>query len=200
MKFSTIAQGTRAERIVDLPGYKKEDGSPIRLALRPLTGAEEQRVLESALTDAKKGGSAEPKPGDQLYDLAIMAHTLALGCLDVDSPVTARAPFFDQGAAHLLENLHVETITYLFERHDQWQSECSPYVRQMSLDALLSKAREVASPEGEAAFTGMSPGMRWVFARSMAALLVTSPELSALFTSSSSTTDATTPPAAPAGA
>lgn len=185
MKFSNILKGTRAERVVELPGHTKPDGAPVTIALRPLTGAEEKQVLEAALTDARAAGVTAPRPGEQLYDLAVMAHTLVLGCLDPESPPETRAPFFDAGAEHLLANLNAETIGYLFERHDQWQSECSPYVRKMGADELLAAVSEVAGPDGEAAFTRMSPGMRWSFTRSLARLLLCSPDLKSLCSSTS---------------
>lgn len=173
MKFSGIIKGTRAERDVDLPGFEV-DGKPVRALMRALNGTEEADVLRAATEFAVRKGAAEPKPGDPLFDLSVMAHTLAIACLDPDS--SPRVPFFDGGAPQVLDELPRETIVYLYERQETWQSESSPYHRQMSEGELVAKVREVAASRDDGPFTQLSPGMRWIFARSMASMLLPSLE------------------------
>ena len=169
MKFSALSKGTRAVRRVVVPTIKNEDGTPVEIGIRPLTGAEYADVIGSAKAYAKEHGSSDDAAeGDTLYDVAVMAFSLVSCALDVDSPESNPKPFFDVGVGPLLEHLDIETIAYLYEQHELWQSECSPYTHKMSHDELVALVREVTGPEGERNFMQISPAMRWIFARSLA--------------------------------
>lgn len=194
MKFAQLIKGTRAERVVEVPGLKKPDGSPITVAVRPLTGAEETAVMAGAHDHAVKGGVQNPRQGDELYDLGRMAHTLALACVDVDSPQDARTPFFGGGATDVLE-MHVEAITYLWEHCELFQEESSPYRKNLSDRELLALASEVAAPGGEATFIRLSPSTRLRLLRSMAGQLSSSrSDKSACTAPSSASGDASSDP------
>ena len=173
MKFSSLSLGSRAERSIELPGLS-HDGKPVTLLLRPLTGIEESDVLRRGFEFAIQEGNPKPVPGEQLYDLGVMAHTLAVGCLDPDSPADGRTPFFDGGVDQILKKLGRETIHFLYQRHELWQDECSPYVRNMTADELMTTVQEVATSEGEGPFLRMSPATRWIFMRTTARLLLAS--------------------------
>ena len=196
MKFSALSKGTRAVRRVVVPGLTKEneDGtqSPVELGIRPLTGAEYADAVSQAKAYAKAHGAESAAPGDALYDMAMMAHTLVVGALDVDSPEADPKPFFDSGAEPLLAHLGIETIAYLYEQHELWQSECSPYAHKLTPDELVEQVREVTGPQGERSFMRMSPAMRWIFTHSLAVQFLSSLERKS---SGGSNSEATTPTA-----
>lgn len=185
MKFSsleTIAAGTHAERNVDLP-VPGRDAPPVPMAMRPLSGAEDISVCAEALKMAKARGVESPTFGDPIYDLALWANTVAVSFVDVDSPRDKREPFFDGGAEQVLANLHPETIAYLAERQAVWQEECSPSVRAKSVGELFSLAKGLAEASDDSFFSRLSPRTRWSLARTLARLLLKSPEASSLFSS-----------------
>ena len=173
MKFATVQKGIRAERRVTLPGF---EGAPA-LLLRPLNGLEEEDVLRQAFEYARRPGNEKPDASDELYELGVMLHTLAISCLDTDSPQDARTAFFDGGIDQIRLELPRDTIHYLYQQHSLWQDECSPYVRRLSLDEVYAKALEVASSEDDSPFTSLSPATRWIFTRTLATLLLDSREL-----------------------
>lgn len=167
MKFSSLLKGKRAERLIELPGFE----SPVPLLLRPLTAQEEADVLRSAFEFAQQKGNDKPTAGDPLFDMWIMAHTLVIACLDVDSPEDARAPFFDGGVKQVLEELSRESIVHLYERQELWQDECSPYLRRMTSAEFIEKVVEVANAADDGPFIRLSPATRWHFTRFTADLL-----------------------------
>ena len=175
MKFSNLQLGARAERVVELPGHT-HDGKPVTLIVRPLTGTEESDALRRGFEFAIQEGNPKPCAGDPLYDLGMMVHTLVLGCLDPDSPADDRQPFFDGGAPQVLKLLGREIIHFVYQRHELWQDECSPYARNLSATELLAKVQEVASSTDDAPFSRMSPATRWLFTRTTARLLLDSRE------------------------
>lgn len=105
-----------------------------------------------------------------------MANTLAFGCMDPDSPASAREPLFDKGAEQVLSELDTDTIAQLFEQHQIWQEECSPTLRAKSVTELFDLAKKVAEehdPLG-GSLAALSPHTRLSFMRFLAALLVSS--------------------------
>lgn len=174
MKFSQAVRGKRAEKLVEVPGLRTPAGEPVRCAMRPLTGAEESAVAEGARAHAASKGNPNAGSGNELYNIGRMAHTLAIGCLDPESPIERREPFFDGGAAQVLAELHIEAITFLWEHFELWQDECSPFEYKLTDEQLFARAQEVAAPGGETSFISMSPSMRWLFTHSMARLLSSS--------------------------
>lgn len=174
MKFSSLQLGARAERVIELPN-RQHEGKPVEIILRALTAAEESDALRRGFEFAIQKGNEKPAAGDPLYDLGVMVHTLALGCLDPDSPIDDRTPFFDGGADQIMK-LGRETIHFLYQRQELWQDECSPYMRTMSADELMAKVQEVASSSDDGPFLRMSPATRWIFTRTTARLLLGSRE------------------------
>lgn len=174
MKFSQLRKGTRAERPLVIDGLTDERGEPIAVPMRALTGTEEVDVIRAATEMAQRKGFDKPGPGDQLFDMGIMVHTLALAVLVPDS--TPRAPFFDGGAQQILDEFSREAILHMYEQQESWQDQCSPYVRNLTGEAFVAKVKEVAEGEGDRPFAALSPGTRWLFTRTMACLLWSSPE------------------------
>ncbi len=168
MKFSQVAKGTRAERPITVPGYKVID--PVTQAeksfvviVRPLSGLEQETAFANARMRAIEKGVPDPKFGEPIYDLAVMAFVLAVGCVDPDSPENARTHTFKDGI-EILEELHPEMIVFLHEHHETWQSETSPFEQGgMGDKSLMEKVREVAGPDGYATFMRWSPRMRLTY-------------------------------------
>jgi hypothetical protein len=189
MKASQLVQGTRAIRRVPLPrlndgrqlfqplegsGESAAVTSSMEVGVRALTGTEQLIILERAAEDARKR-KAESKPGDQVYDLLVAAHTLAVACVDPDDP--ASPPFFDGGAPQILESewLGTDGIAALCEQQALWQDACAPQAMTLTDDELKLAIVELASPGGSDFFLRLRPGLRLMLARFMAGLLLSSP-------------------------
>jgi len=150
VKFASLIRGTRAERAAIFP-LVRAGGETIECAvlLRPITDAEENDAHAFALAHAKSKGVAEPAPNQPIYDTAYMAHALASGILDPDSPATARTPFFAD-AKEVLDNLTRDQRVFLFELLDAFQDEVSPSVRKMSAEQMLDGCAVLAKGGTEA--------------------------------------------------
>lgn len=183
MKFSQLQKGARLERSAELTGYVAEDGKPVTFLIRALTGAEEADAIRAAFDYARQDGNDKPAEGDALFDMGLMANVIAVACLDPDSPATERTPFFSGGASEILRELSRDTIVHLYNRQALWQDEVSPYRRRLTSEELLAKALEVVAEESDRPFSELSPATQWIFTRTMARLLVGSPEGRSLFTS-----------------
>lgn len=185
-RFSQIIGGTRSEQSVELPppdGVEANASAPLRCALRPLSGTEEASALAAARDFAKSKGVERPGPGEPLYDLALMANTIVLGTVDIESPVEARTPFFDGGAGQLMAHYGREAIAYIYERHQAWQDQCAPGIKALSGPDFIEGILKLGSEDEEEAFgffCQLRPALRWIYARSMAKTLVNSPSLKSL--------------------
>jgi hypothetical protein len=155
----------------------------VMVDLRVLTGAEESQVLQKARDYAIERGIESPTNGEPIYEIAKMAETLALGVIDHDSPEAEPCPFFDGGAKQLLDEVDGDRIAFLYARWEMWQGECSPRIGTLSGEQFYSQMVKVTVAEDDLPFTQMEPITRWVFARTLAALLLNSPEGKSLFTS-----------------
>lgn len=190
-RFSQIIGGTRSEQVVELPppdGVEANAAAPLRCALRPLSGTEEASALAAAREFAKSKGVERPAPGEPLYDLALMAHTIVLGTVDIDSSIEARSPFFDGGAEQLMAHYGREAIAYIYERHQLWQDQCAPGIKTLSGPEFMEGTLILGGDDEEAAFRFFCrsrPVLRWIYARSMARTLVGSPSLKSLSGSAS---------------
>jgi hypothetical protein len=195
-RWQQIRQGTRARHKVVLPlggaPLPRIDVSPegailagpaegrsVEIALRPLASGEQAEILRLARADAVAGGIESPRNGDPLYDLAEMEHTLLLCCVDPDSPQDAPRPFFASiGEIRSSPDLGHDRIAYLFEQFQQFQDECSPQRRHVDLEEMMVAMLELGGEdEGSARrfFELLGPALRWIFVRSMAVQLRTSP-------------------------
>jgi len=194
MKFSqslaTLALGTEAERPIELPRPGRD---PFLTIARPISGTQESLVLEAARAYAKAKGVELPREGEPLYDLAVMAHTIAIACVDPDSDPKDREPSFDGGAQQILDNLGPEEIAYLYERQQLWQDELSPTVSRMSTTELMGVALKLTEAKDDAPFSRLRPVLRLILLRTMAGLLFSSPEFRSQFSSASGSAGETSP-------
>lgn len=173
MKFSAVQKGTREEVPVEIPGATS-DGKPVVAFVRPLTEFEEEAVLASALADAKAAGVEDPKRGVELYDAAVMVHTVVAGLVDPDSPKEDRAAFFDGGAEQLRKNFGSDEIGYMFERHEAHQDACSPSIRKVTPEQLFELTAAIARSDSDGPFVGLRPALRCRWARTTARQLMDS--------------------------
>ena len=179
MKFSEVVKGTRAEREAELPGVLTQSGKPVVFLLRPLNDEEEVAVIAKAEAYARSQG-AEPREGSPLFDRTVMVETLLLGCLDVDSPKDSRAPFFES-EKQISKALDRDAIALLYQMHQAFQSEVSPFARHLSAEQLYAVALEVAAKDTPDPFVRLAPGTQWRSFRTLAMLLIGSPEHRSLF-------------------
>ena len=170
MKFSQLAKGIRAEKQVSF----RYGGKDIPTLLRPLTQGEEIDVIAKASKAAQRDGVKEPKPGDPIYEAHAMAETLALACLDPDSPADARMPTFDGGPKDLLD-MDRDAVAMLFEQQAMWQQECSPAIHTTGTKDLFKLAEEVSEQGDPFAYAALPLVTRWLLQRFTAALLCNSP-------------------------
>jgi hypothetical protein len=171
--------GTRAERPITF----EFRGSSCSFAVRPLTGDEDGRALEGAASFAAERKEPNARPGSPLFDLGLMVHSLALACVDTDSPPEARTPFFTGGAAEILGALGQEDIAFLYARYEAWQAECSPTRTAASGVELVGRLIKIVEDDSDLPFSQLRPGQAWILLRTTAALVLNSPELRSQLTS-----------------
>jgi len=197
MKYSSIIQGPRLRKTIDLPrpgaSVDPETGAwcgpTLKLDVRPLRPDEHDAVIAKARAYAIANGSTDPGEDDELYQRGKMLHTLAIACVDVDSPANDPQPFFDGGVTQLLssEELTPEVLAYLYEHQQIHQDECSPLLKKQTPAEFAAAVMRTAQGEnGDMSFFVSSrPGMRWSFTLSMARLLASSMTLASLSSSPS---------------
>jgi len=204
-RYSDIARGTKARHPVALPlgdgplprPELAEDGTltfpktddVVVVDVRVLSGAEQGDCMAFGRQYAEGKGVEAPKRGDELYDLGVMAKTIAIACLDHDS--TEPAPFFDGGAEQVL-TLDNDRIAFLYEAICRWMDLCSPRLRNLSPEEYVAGVALLANEdeEGEGTalrfFEQLGPGLQWTYARTLARAQWTSRTLKS---GSSSTTE-----------
>jgi hypothetical protein len=178
--FSKMAKGKRARKSITFPllaaaGAEAAEARELAVDVIVLSGLEDAEVMTKARAFAKERGVEDPKDGNPIYDLALWAFTLAIACVDPESPETEPRAFFDGGADQIFGSnlLGRDTIAYLYEHQQQWQDEVSPRARTVGAEELLAHVLAVASAEDPTPFFRLAPALRWTLHRSMAALLVT---------------------------
>jgi len=180
--MTTFAQMKRGRRAVDRVELRLNDGGPddtLVTLVRVLAPGEEIEVIRQATAHAIAKGVEKPGNGDEIFDLALWAHTLALVCLDPDSPENARTPTFASVAELLSDDpngLTSEHLSYLFERWHAWQDACSPRVKEMTEVEAIELCTKLANAESlgevDRFLCDLRPYMRAAFARFTASRLL----------------------------
>jgi hypothetical protein len=178
MKFSNVVLGTRAEKSIEM----EIRGVVFPFALRPLTGTEEGDALARATEYATEKKAAKVESGNPLFDLALMLESLAIACVDVDSPKDARAPCFSS-AREIADALDGEQIAWLYARYEIWQAECSPSKRARTGADLVKLLVDVVEADDDLPFSQARPGDVWNLLRFTGRLVLSSPELRSQATS-----------------
>lgn len=183
-KFRQITQGTRARKPVTLTFGESE----VVVDVRPLVTSEEADALAAARAFAAAKGLPDPKEGQPVYDLAVLAHYAHAACVDHDSPADAPAPFFD--SPEQAASLDRDRLQVLFEAWSAWQEQCSP--RRLTLTpeqyaGLVYSLAEGGAGSTDDPFLLKLPRATLVSCmRTMAAQLVASPMLRSPSSSSGS--------------
>lgn len=165
--FESVAAGKSLfyTREIELLGDVK-----CKVAYGVLSGMEEAAALAAARAYAVGNGIPEPKDGDEIYELAKLANRIQSSFVDPDDH---SKPFFTSAAQVLTDRrIGKDRIVYLNELQELWQDECCPSRLKMG-DAEFDKAvREIAGSEAPDFFADLRPGLRWIFARTTAVLLL----------------------------
>lgn len=182
-KFSDVATGTKKRQptLLPLPGAQFDAeknewvGPTDPLDLRPLHEEEHLDVLAGALAFARKRGLDKPEDGDDLYEHGKMVHTLALACVDRDSPKDAPAPYFDGGVEQILKSeiMTPEVVGHLYLQQQLLQDEVSPLKKDLTPGEFLAAA--ITTAKGNMSFfVNSRPGTLWSFVRTLASQHVAS--------------------------
>lgn len=180
--FSEVVKGTRVVKRVVMPrpeGYTVPEGVQAPSCdLRALNGLEEQAALTSARTAAIAAGVDDPKPGNPIFDLALMVERLLLACRD---PEDNDKPYFDGGSEQLRQYYGRDGIALLYELQEQQQEETSPSIARFDAEDLIRAAALEMTREGpEGAeqaltfFLRLRPGLRVTLVRTLAHLHLSS--------------------------
>lgn len=199
-KFSNVVQGVRARKPIKLPlpGAQVDGdtgewlGPTVELDVRVLREDEHTVVLKEALAFARKNGLEEPGDGDPLYEQGKMLHTLAIACIDRESPKEDPAPFFDGGWEHIYKSevMTPEVVAYLYQQQQIFQDEVNPLLKTMSAGEYMAAAIKTA--QGDMSFfVNSRPGMQWSFLRTTVRQLLHLQSLSSTFSTSSDKPEAT---------
>lgn len=171
-KFSKIVQGTQAEKPTEIPPVDGGD-KLVDVLLRPLDAIAEEDALYEARQRAISKGIIDPKPGEPIYDMALMVETISRGYLDVDSPKEKREPYFDGGADDV-RNYGREAIHYLYQLHQTWQDEVSPTISKLDAKQTIEAMIKIGAPnerEARSFLERCRPGLLVSLLRSMGILL-----------------------------
>ena len=176
-RFRQITQGTRARKAFPFVASTASGAESIEVDVRPLTSAEEVDALAQARAYAAQRGLMEPKEGQPVYALAVMAFVVLLATLDHESTPDKPVPFFD--TVDQVLSLDRDRLQLLYEAQVAWQEECSPRTTTLTPEEYAGLVYALATEEvGDAAgpFVARLPRATLVnCARTMARQLLSSP-------------------------
>ena len=179
MKLSQLPKGVRAVkavpfRLANAPEPSAEEGAQDphvhMVGVRVMTGEEIADAYQKAQADAAKRGIKDWLDTHPLCRLHLMAHTLAIACVDADA---RDEPFF-VSADEVMSSPHVggDNIAYLYEQQQAWQDECSIDAKKYTIEEVIGMlALEAARTENERSpFADMRPSSLKSFMRTTAVL------------------------------
>lgn len=148
------------------------------VGVRVLTVDETELAYQRAISRAREKGVETWDDKHPLCRLALMLHTLAMCCVDVDSDPRRPEPFFDGGVEEIATSIHIgqDNIVYLHERWENWQDECSFEQSKMSAEEVIATALAHAQEPANAdsPLDRMRPGLRKIYTHTLAVLLSSS--------------------------
>jgi hypothetical protein len=163
----------------------------VTIDLRVLTSDEEIDARSRARGRAIEKGVADPKEGNDIYDLALMQEVVFRACVDHDV-VDKLEPYWD-GGIQAVRDLDGDRLLYLYEQQAQWQAACSPRRLNLSAEEFISQVTAYAVEEQDFPFDPSSLAMQRHCLRVLARLHLSSltpsapPESVSSFTGESST-------------
>jgi hypothetical protein len=181
LKLRELAKGTRAVkavpfRLANAPEPPPEEGQDPHVhmvGVRVMTGDEIAAAYEKAQTDVAKRGVAQWLDTHPLCRLYLMAHTLAVACVDNEA---RDEPFF-VSAQQVMSSPEVggDNIAYLFEQQQAWQAESALDAKGKTPEEVIGLlAMEAARTENaESPFDRMPRATLVSCLRSSARLLTT---------------------------
>jgi hypothetical protein len=142
-RLKSIIKGDRQifRTTIPLKNMVGSDGAPVSVPvgltiLNNQTGSDDYGVVLAYATKYAQSKGAEPKSGVEAYDYGKAVATIAIACVDPDSPLDNLSPFFgtsdkptfEERVLDVLSNKAIgrDTILFLAECQDVWQEECSP--------------------------------------------------------------------------
>jgi hypothetical protein len=193
VKLKQLAKGTRAVkavpfRLANAPEPPAEEGAQDphvhMVGVRVMTGDEIADAYQKAQADAAKRGVKEWLDTHPLCRLHLMAHVLAIACVDNE----ARAEPFFVSADEVMSSPEIggDNIAYLFEQQQAWQQENTISSKGKSAeDVIALLAVEAARTENDPSpFEGM-PRASLVSCLRTTAFLLTSSLMGSLESGSS---------------
>lgn len=154
-RFEQILRGQKARKTIEFPaplGATPDQGE-VLVDLVVLNGHEEAEAIAAARAYAKKNGVEEPREGDPHFDLGLMVHTLVRACVEHAEPGFSSFEYFfamEPGskdfaamAALVLDGMDRERITYVYQLHQVWQEECSPWGKGDTEDQIVAKLQSL---------------------------------------------------------
>lgn len=168
-RFRDIVRGARARETVSVA---LDDGE-MRMDLRLLSVDEETDAIARARARAIAKGLGEPKAGEPLYDISLMAETVfAAACV-----VGTEERFFDSSSD--VSSLDRDTIQYLYQAHSLFADRCSPRLLKMSPEEFVAGIAILASEDSESIrfFERLGSGLQWTYVRTLARQAVISQTL-----------------------
>lgn len=166
-KFSQLARGNKARKVVQLPFGE----GTIPVALVPLDFINEATVIERAVAFARAHGNQDPKEKDPLYERGLMLHTVLVTAMDAD--VTGREEPFFAGEAEAM-GLDPERIAHLYFLQRDFQSDVAPTPKGLTGVEFVKHVLYLAKADVEGAadvpFDSLPPVTRRNFTRALARL------------------------------
>lgn len=180
MRFSDLLAGTAPRETVEV----EIGGKPAKIDLRLLSLTEETQTIVQAREYAKdKGGlTDQPSEADALYEIGLHRATVAMCCMDTEN---AEKTFFEPDD---LDHPTVsrELVAYLYARYCFLADKSSPRkldISEPEWAALVVSSASVSSGGNDdpLPFCRLRPGAQWSCFRSLASLLLGSPEGRSLY-------------------
>lgn len=177
--FNDIAAGPRKRQpsFLPLPGARFNvernawDGPHAALDIIALEEGAYEDAVREARAHAVKQGLSDPRPGDEIYDRALMRETLARACLD-QSNQENESPFFPGGAEQIRSSriMTPEVVEYLHTVQELHQDAVNPLAKDLSAAEYMAAVLKTAG--GDPSFFASSrPGTQWSFLHTLASQL-----------------------------
>lgn len=158
------------------------------VGLRVLRGDEWDQVIAHA---ESKGAE-----GSERYEFAKAVATIFWGCVDPDAkdPTLPEARFF-QSIEEITSSDHLgrDGILWLCQVQEYWQDANDQALLKLSVEDVWAKVVEVATSKEPDPLFRLKPGLQWIYMRTMANLLLSSPMGKSISGSESETSGSETP-------
>lgn len=178
--FRQIAKGKKAFTVYDVL-LDPDAETPEKIGFRILSAAEQGDIIKQAEEWAEgKGSKSTAGQGDPRFELAKKAFTVALACVDSESPQDSPAPYFPKGAAQVFEAFDDDVIEYLYAIWLTHREKRSPRkLRENTIEFIEGLANTINPDEDAAAvfFSRWPLGTLIRFTRILGSQFVTSQQI-----------------------